>query len=258
MAPLLKLRFRVGEGEVLAEDRSPEPAGLLLPVALGNLGFLLQGLNRRCTLHDKPLHDLGPGQDTRLDKETVRPIAIQRRLHEREIEAEAAVALHEVDDLLRPLPNAIADDEQQKLATSQMARDVVDELGFDDVRVPPGDQFVEDVGTLPAKGQGDLTLQVLVVPRSEVLRVVEDLADHLSPRLRVAPQFELAKRQPTQSVDVQRVDAAGRHRKLSAHRNRVGVRRVDRSNRETLGMVEEKLLQGRLVDASFRDTRAQG
>ena len=129
-----------------------------------NIAFLRHGLDRNCTLHDKPLDDLGPGHDTRLNEETVSPIPVQRRLHEGEIEAEAAVALNEIDDLLGPLPDAVADDQEQKLTASQMARDVVDELGFNDVGMAFGDQLIQDVGALPAESQGNLTLQILITP----------------------------------------------------------------------------------------------
>ena len=96
--------------------------------------------------------------------------------------------LNEVDNVLDAFPDAVADDEQQELATSEVARDV------------------------------------LVAPRGECRRVIEDLADHFASRLRVAPELELCEGKPAEGIDVQRVHVAGSHRQLATDRNgaRVG------------------------------------
>ena len=85
---------------------------------------------------------LSTRQNTRLNDEAVVSIPVKRCFHQSEIEVQTAAALDEVDDLLGPLLDAVADDQEQEIASSQVARDVVDELRLDDIGVALRNQFV--------------------------------------------------------------------------------------------------------------------
>src|SRR5688572_7529411 len=57
-------------------------------------------------------------------------------------------------------------------------------------------------------------------PTAQFLRVVQDLADHLSPHLGVAPEFALYKHRQTRSRDHEIIDGACRRVEFSADRDR--------------------------------------
>ena len=136
--------------------------------------------------------------------EAIGAVAVERGLHQRQVEVQPAVALDEVDDVGGALLDAVADDEQQKFTAPEVSRNTVDEFRLVQIGVMLPDQFVERIA-LPARGQGHPALQVLVSPRSEVLGVVEDLSDNFAPGLGITPQLELGECQPAQMLDVQRI-----------------------------------------------------
>ena len=111
-----------------------------------------------------------------------------------EVEVQAAVALDEVHDVLDPFPNAVAHDQEQELASFEMAADVVDEVRLLEVGRLGASEVVQDVA-LASERPRNLPLQVLVCPGRELLGVVEDLPDDLAPRLWISPELVLGKDQ---------------------------------------------------------------
>ena len=155
--------------------------------------------NRYATLHAAvlehlPAHHLRACQETRLHDDAVCGIAVQGGFDQCEVEVQAAVALDEVHDVLDPFPNAVAHDQEQELASFEMAADVVDEVRLLEVGRLGASEVVQDVA-LASERPRNLPLQVLVCPGRELLGVVEDLPDDLAPRLWISPELVLGKDQ---------------------------------------------------------------
>ena len=139
------------------------------------------------TVHDEALYDLGARQDARLNEKEVGGISVQDCFHQGEVEVQSTVALHEFDDFLHSLLNTVADNQQKKFTSLKMAGDVVDEFCFVQFRRILANQLVKNISGLP-EIQRYPTLQFLVVPRSKIPCIVENLTDHLPPCLGVAPE----------------------------------------------------------------------
>ena len=122
---------------------------------------------------------------------------------------QAAVLLNEIDDVLDAFANAVTDDQQQELTPPEMAGDVVHEDALFNVGIGRANQIEEHVAW-PFQRPGHLALQVLVAPRGDFLRIVENLTDDFPARLRVAPELEFGQRQAAQRVDVESIHVARR------------------------------------------------
>ena len=170
---------------------------------------------------------------------------------------QAAVALDEVHDVLDPLPNAVANDQEQELAAFEVAADVVDEARLLQVGVPSAGEFVQDIARA-SEGPRDLPLQVLVAPGRELLGVVQDLPDDLAARQGIPPELVFREDQSSQRIDVHRVHVPRGCRQLAADRDRPTVRSVDRLHRERVREIEEEVPEGRLVHAALSRGRAKG
>ena len=179
------------------------------------------------TLDDDTANDFRPGQDTWLHDDAAGCIAVERGLYQGEVEVESAVALHEMHDVLHAFPDAVADDEQQELTASQVPADVVHELRFVDAGCLRADQFVGGIAFAPERSR-HFALQILVVPRRELLGVVQDLPDHLPTRLRISPELKLRQDQPAKRVNVEGIYVARWRGEFAADGHWVRVGGVDR------------------------------
>ena len=77
-------------------------------------------------------------------------------------------------------------DHQREFAASQMAGNVADERRLFGIGVSGAHEFMEHVAFVP-EHPGNLSLQILVAPGSELLCVVQYRADDLPARPRIAP-----------------------------------------------------------------------
>lgn len=99
------------------------------------------------------------------------------------------VCLHVRDDVLDALADSVADDQEKELGAFESTGDIVDEDVFFHLAVHLGNDVKwRPIGTVP-----DLLVQVVLAPRREYPGAVEDLANHVPPRVRISPQLELCE-----------------------------------------------------------------
>ena len=99
-----------------------------------------------------------------------------------------AEAFQERHQRLGAVADAVARDDQQKVARGQAAPHAVDEgdlVGIGEA----GTQAAQQVRVLRPRGGGGLLLQHVEGPARQLLGVVEDLPHHLAARLGVAPEL---------------------------------------------------------------------
>jgi hypothetical protein len=112
-------------------------------------------------------------------------------------------------DPSRALGNPVTNHQQQETAGRQITGHPVDELGFIQCAARFARQRVQHVALAPC-GDRHLSLQILIAEPAKLARIVEDLADHLTACLRVAPELALHHHhQPAMLVNQQDVDKAG-------------------------------------------------
>ena len=170
---------------------------------------------------------------------------------------QAAVLLDEVDNVLDPFTYAVADDQQQELAPSEVAGDVVDELRLIHLGAGVANQFIEHVAR-PCQGPGDLALKVLVAPGGNLPGVVEYLSDDFPACLWIAPELEFDQGQATKGVDIERVQITGGSEQLPTHGNDAIIGFVDGGDRQGPRMPEQQVRQGGFVHPSLGDGGVQG
>jgi hypothetical protein len=159
-------------------------------------------------------------------------------------------------DCFNVFPDAIAEDQEQKSASTQIGSNSVRELDFVHLWMDGTDKVEQSVRALPGTAT-HLTLQVCKGPATENLRVLQDLAYHLPPSLRVPPELAFDQHGQPGRGDKEVVHPPPAKLHFPAHRYRADEQRINFRNRQGSRMgVDQSLdliLQHCFARAMLRD-----
>ncbi|SAL07697.1 hypothetical protein AWB78_08693 [Caballeronia calidae] len=148
---------------------------------------------------------------------------------------------------LHAFANSVADDQEQKAPTTQIVRQRIVELDLIDARVHLAHAREQRIA-FEAEPLLHGTLQVGRGPAAEFLRIVQNLADDLAPRFRIAPELAFDQHRQSRCGDHEIVDRSRRRTQFRADRHRFDEHRIDLGDGQTARMALDPSLNVCLTD----------
>ena len=120
---------------------------------------------------------------------------------------------------LHPLPDPVADDEEEEAPTPQVCGKRIVELPFVELRVNRP-HHIEQRVAVALEAMAHLALHIGRRPATEFFGVIENLAHGFAPRLRIPPQLALDQYRHAGRRDHEIIDRAGGRVQFGANRHR--------------------------------------